>query len=93
MSAWKLIAQELHQAGRPLRWEEMAGYSRQDMQRARYMGVAECVGGTGRYRWQLTQLGRDWCEGRAVPEYRRPGGYFWTATWLRALPQGLRLSA
>lgn len=93
MSNWKLIARELHAAGRPMRWEEMGGFSRQDMQRARLMGVVQCVGYPGHYRWALTQVGRDWCEGRAVQQYSRPGGYQWVATWLRALPQGLRLSA
>ena len=93
MSAWKLIARELYEAGRPLSFEELRSYTRHDMQNARAYGIVECVGGVGHYRWRLTQRGRDWREGRQTFDRRMPGGFVWRATWLKALPQGLRVAA
>lgn len=100
MSAWKLIAKELYAAGHPLASTEFMHGSRRDAFEAAKRGIVQRANGTRAERggnaqtlWELTPLGREWCEGRAMPEYRRPGGYCWIATWLRALPQGLRISA
>ena len=42
--------------------------------------------------WTLTELGRDWCTGRAARTRVGSGAYYWAATWLRALPVGLRVA-
>lgn len=98
MSAWRLIARELYQTGRQMASTEFMDGTRRDVFEAAKRGIVQRANGTRAERggnvqtlWELTPLGRDWCEGRAVPEYRRPGGYQWVATWLRALPVGLRI--
>ena len=95
MSAWKLAARELYAASRPLRSGEMMTTDAIGLRDARRMGLAERQehNSAGEAVWQLTQRGRDWCEGRTQLNYKRPGGYCWAATWLRALPVGLRLAA
>jgi len=66
------------------------------IQAAQQMGLVTRTNGYGRgvpAIWQLTPLGIDWCEGRVTVEYQFRAGYRWAATWLRALPKGLRLAA
>ena len=54
------------------------------------LGLVEHCENRGWYR--LTTLGAEYLDGRINQVEHRPGGRMWAATWLRALPVGLRIA-
>ena len=83
MSAWRLIAQELHRAGHPLSSRQFYSAPPKAAWVARDLGIVELVGHPP-YRgapavWTLTQRGIDWCAGRVRVVYRFKRGYEWVA--------------
>lgn len=98
MSAWKLVARELYEAGRPMASTEFLHVDRDALWRASRAGVVQQVSGSRKEHgssepatFVLTPRGREWCEGRATPTKKDEHGFVWVATWLKALPQGLRV--
>jgi hypothetical protein len=86
MSGWRVMAKELYEAGGSLPFSSV-GSSHGELQRLRVLGLAKSTGVKGKGdRWQLTQLGIDYCEGRVKPHGRR-GGIKFHATWLASLPR------
>ncbi len=87
MSGWRLIVREIHQHG-PLNGTK---YMESSIQAARLLGLIEH---DERRRWVLTPLGIDFTENRVAQSRARvrPGGRFWIATWLQALPRRVRLA-
>lgn len=84
MSAWRLLIREIHLHG------PMHGTVAQssEIYRAQKLGLIEHDEAR---RWRLTPLGIQVCEGSVTQIWWRPGGHRWVATWLRALPRGLRI--
>jgi len=86
MSAWKLMARELHDKGGSVRYSTVM-WRRAELDRLQALGLASCTGGKGHAKmFTLTPLGRDWCEGRAEA-YGQRGGIKFQATWLASLPR------
>ena len=95
MSGWKLLTRSLYdKGGGPLpraafETHECGNYA---LERAKAYGLIQFKRRAYFAEWELTQLGRDWCEGRATIHVRRKG---WQvvkkpercATWLAALPR------
>lgn len=103
MTAWRIITQAVHAAGGSATTERLQRYVETDMRTTSiWLGIAARRGmvyptrvpgaGNGRL-WCLTQLGRDWCEGRITEIETKPGGRRWVSTWLASLPRGIRLQA
>lgn len=95
MSAWKLIVAELHALGRP---DPLPHWPVHDKRHAREVGAIEPDPAARRGRgifttWRLTPIGRDYAERRITQRERRPGGRYWAATWLQALPRDVRIGA
>lgn len=98
MSGWMVIVRDLYDAGGgPLQREQfdrhyaggLTGYA---FTRAKDLGMMESHQKGYKWWWALTQLGRDWCEGRVEVEgaVYGPGGKregTTKATWLMALPK------
>lgn len=85
MSGWRVMAQELYEAGGSLPRTSADGF-RSDLKRLRELGLAEASGFKRDDVWRLTPLGVDYCEGRVKPHGRR-GGIKFHATWLASLPR------
>jgi hypothetical protein len=96
VSEWRLIVREVASSDKPVsltrfhpgsvaRAEEHFALIKRISNHARNHG-AEVL-------YVLTDLGREWIEGRIEERERRPGGRYMAATWLRALPQGMRIGA
>lgn len=128
MSSWRIVTRALYELGAPataaqveLQANGMAGVSGA-LQEAADKGLMHRPGsghapGNGAPLWALTDLGRQWAEGRvrdvrgALPEERarwnnrggkrghcgqsprgpRGRGIWFAATWLAALPRGVRI--
>ena len=93
MSSWRVFMRYLAEADGPMSTPSDAYAGAMDAER---LGLAERVTNIERRRgerttWQPTQLGRDFLAGRVHQVATRPGGRRWAATWLRSLPQGLRI--
>ena len=72
MSAWRLVVRELYERG-PLASRQFVGVpdAHSALRRARQLGLVESPGrgGARGYKpWAITELGRAYCEGRAVLE-------------------------
>ena len=86
MTGWRVMAQELHEAGGSLPYHAVAGCDRA-LSALSKLGLAKTTGTRGHAdRWALTPLGIDYCEGRVKPHGRR-GGIHFHATWLASLPR------
>lgn len=98
MSGWRILVKQLHEiGGGPARRVEfdtlptlIAGT--QALTRAKQLGLIESHIRGYRWKWTLTDLGRDWCEGRVDivgVQISRIGGPVLrpVATWLKALPK------
>lgn len=91
MSAWLLATREVHEAGGRALVREMWSPLKA-IQRARDKGLLEPgVRGRADHWAVLTPLGRAVCEGR-VSKVDARLGRAWQATWLAALPEGVRLT-
>lgn len=102
MSAWLLATREVHEAGGRMLVREMYA-PLNEISRARRQGLLEPgVRGPHAHVAVLTPLGRAVCEGKVeayvpytpkVNGGRAPGTHRrWRATWLAALPEGVRLT-
>lgn len=90
MSMWRRVTKLLHARG-PLSVAVMldeltAGSQELDagLREAIRMGTVRRVD-IGRY--ELTLMGRAFCENVVELRYRRPGGLTWCATWIQPLPR------
>lgn len=83
MSAWRVLITDIYRNG-PSRIHLGDAVA---LREARRLNLLEF---TERQQWRLTPLGLDVCEGRVITTRVRPGGMRFVATWLRALPRGLR---
>jgi hypothetical protein len=102
MSAWRLAVRTLYEIGpsTSLRVDVYAGGVdvKNALTQAAKLGLVHSPGRNGSGVWSLTQLGVDWCEGRAVellaPRTRGSVGQRmrFAATWLSSLPRGIRLA-
>ena len=95
MSAWRAVVQQL--ADGPARCITLAdalGMSPNTCCtaccNAVELGLVEHCEHRGWYR--ITPLGAEYLDGRVDQVEHRPGGRMWAATWLRALPVGLRIA-
>ena len=107
MSAWLAVVRDLSALGgeatltqiaaqRPLMWganfERIGGA----LQLAKSKGLTVCNGRglKAATSWRLTELGHDFMSGRVVEREARSHdvhGRYWSATWLRSLPEGVRV--
>lgn len=88
---WRTIPADLKRAGKPQTLREL-GVSKDDANTAERLGLVIRTEGRP-MRLVLTEIGADYCAGRVAVRHLWPCKYVVAATWLRALPQGLRLSA
>lgn len=99
MSAWKIATRRLYDmGGGPLHSPRFVGELNPEAAcHAKAHGMMLNAGHGPRALWTLTQLGRDWCEGRIVVAIieRQTGRKGWPkgarlkarATWLMSLPR------
>jgi len=97
VSAWRLAARDLYENGGSGTWSDVPDYKA--LRALVRLGLATNTGtnrsGKGSPDvWTLTQLGRDYCEGRiAVETARGFKRHKVQATWLASLPKGIRLES
>jgi len=96
MSTWRNVIKAL--ATGPRKFEHLAaewGRTSHDaydgITKAKRLGLIEQCEGRGQGWWRLTPLGMEYAEGRVVLERRRSGCAVFAATWLRSLPQDIRI--
>lgn len=107
MSSWRIVLRALNEAGGTARAADLelttGGLdARSGLYEAAKLGLVKSGGRGGFCKggkpWQMTELGRAYCEGRAelksVP--RRPGTIgaikkMVCASWLESLPRGVRI--
>jgi hypothetical protein len=89
MSHWRLVVRELNERG-PLHWAQIMSGPQHGLNAAAELGFVQrpgCATGV----WSITELGRQWCEGRVQVVTTWPGRpgrkHMLAATWLHALPK------
>lgn len=106
MSGWKIRVQRLHSlGGGPLprsafdpRDTTLGMKDKDVMSPAVKHGLVKPTRHKFTWTWELTEKGRDWCEGRLkiVETHRKGSGRgrrAFVATWLKALPSDVKIGA
>lgn len=104
MSAWRIVVRRLHSiGGKGPRGRFDIDFASQEqsnwaIERAKELNLIRCTK-RGRFgHWELTPLGREFCEGRAdVRSVLTGAGHrpreFIAVTWLASLPRDIRFGA
>lgn len=97
MSGWRLVVHDIAAADDGVANPAALGHDYTSIHRAETLGLIGRVTNHVRTHGQptlyaLTAFGIEFLEGRVVQAETRPGGRRWVATWLRSLPQGVRVA-